>query len=162
MYYFSDSPSTCWMLRRWPVGFLCLCPPMKWRTKPLLGCSKSAIVPRGILLNHTLATPFSVVGNALLITLFGVIYNSISVLNDSITIIWLQLWETEFWWKRMIQHFISVWWVCPSNHPIQILSTFVILWETSTKKCPSKKRFRYFLGHLSFWVSGMESPLIFL
>ena len=30
------------------------------------------------------------------------------------------------------------------------------------KKSPSKKRFGYLLGHLSFWVSGMESPLIFL
>ena len=47
-YYLSDSPSTYWMLRRWPVGFLCLCPPMKWRTKPLLSCSKSTIVPGGI------------------------------------------------------------------------------------------------------------------
>ena len=24
-----------------------------------------------------------------------------------------------------------------------------------------KRRFGYLLGHLSFWVSGMESPLIF-
>ena len=71
------------MLRRCPVEFLCLCPPMKWQTKPLLSCSKSAIVLRGILLNHTLAAPFSVVGNTLHITLSGVIYNSISVLNDS-------------------------------------------------------------------------------
>ena len=30
------------------------------------------------------------------------------------------------------------------------------------KKRPSKKRFGYLLGHLSFWVSGMESPFIFL
>ena len=30
------------------------------------------------------------------------------------------------------------------------------------KKHPSKKRFEYLLGHLSFWVSGIESPLIFL
>ena len=29
------------------------------------------------------------------------------------------------------------------------------------EKRPSKKRFRYLLGHLSFWVSGMELPLIF-
>ena len=28
--------------------------------------------------------------------------------------------------------------------------------------CLSKKRFGYFLGHLSFWVSVMELPLIFL
>ena len=82
-YCFSDSPSACWMLRRWPVGFLCLWPPMKWQTKPLLSCSKSAIVPRGILLNHTLAAPFSVIRNALHITSSGVICNSISILNDS-------------------------------------------------------------------------------
>ena len=82
-YCLNDSPSTWWMLRRLPVGFLCLCPPMKCRTKPLLSCSKFAIVPGGILLNHTLAAPFSVVGNALHITSVGVIYNSINVLNDS-------------------------------------------------------------------------------
>ena len=56
---------------------------MKWRTKPLLSCSKSTMVPGGILLNHTLAAPFSVVGNALHITSSGIICNSISVLNDS-------------------------------------------------------------------------------
>ena len=71
------------MLRIWPVGFLYICPPMKWQTKPLLSCSKSVIVPGGILLNHTLAAPFSVVRNALHITLFGVICSSINVLNDS-------------------------------------------------------------------------------
>ena len=65
------------------MGFLCLCPPMKWQTKPLLSCSKFAIVPEGILLNHTLAAPFSVVRNALHITSPGVICNIISVLNDS-------------------------------------------------------------------------------
>ena len=56
---------------------------MKWRTKPLLSCSKSAIVPRGILLNHTLAAPFNIVGNAIHITSLRVICNSISVLDDS-------------------------------------------------------------------------------
>ena len=81
--YLSDTPSTCWMLRRWPVGFLRLCPPMKWWTKPLLSCSKFVIVPGGILLNHTLVAPFSVIGNALHITLSGVICNGINVLNDS-------------------------------------------------------------------------------
>ena len=30
------------------------------------------------------------------------------------------------------------------------------------EKRPSKKRFRYLLGHLSFWISDIESPLIFL
>ena len=58
-------------------------PPNEMTIKPLLSCSKFAIVLRGILLNHTLTTPFSVVGNALHITLFWVICNSISVLNDS-------------------------------------------------------------------------------
>ena len=81
-YYLSDSPSACWMLRRWQVGFFHLCPLMKWRTKPLLSCSKFAIVLGGILLNHTLATPFSIVGNALHITLFGVICNNFNILND--------------------------------------------------------------------------------
>ena len=83
MYYLSHSSSACWMLRRWPIGFLCLCLPKKWRTKPLLSCLKSVIVPKGILLNHTLAAPFSVVRNALHITSSGVICNSISVLNDT-------------------------------------------------------------------------------
>ena len=82
-YCLSDSPSTYWMLRRWPVGFLCLCSPMKWWTKPLLSCSKSAIVLGGILLNYTLVAPFRVVRNALHITSSRVICNSISVLNDS-------------------------------------------------------------------------------
>ena len=29
------------------------------------------------------------------------------------------------------------------------------------KNVPKKKRFVYLLGHLSFWVSGVESPLFF-
>ena len=29
------------------------------------------------------------------------------------------------------------------------------------KRCPLEKRFKYLLGHLSFWVSGVESPLFF-
>ena len=70
------------MLKRWLVGFLCLCSPIKWRTKPLLSYSKSAIVLGSILLNHTLAAPFVVVGDALHIASSGVICNSISVLND--------------------------------------------------------------------------------
>ena len=37
----------------------------------------------GILLNHTLAAPFNVVGNALHITSFEVICSSINILNDS-------------------------------------------------------------------------------
>ena len=72
------------MLKRCPIGFLCCCPPMKWSTKPLLNCSKFAIVPEGSLPNHTLTTPFSVVGKALHINLFRVICKNIKVLNDSI------------------------------------------------------------------------------
>ena len=29
------------------------------------------------------------------------------------------------------------------------------------EKRPSKKRFGYLLGHISFWVNGMGSPLFF-
>ena len=29
------------------------------------------------------------------------------------------------------------------------------------RRVPQKKIFGYFLGHLSFWVSGMELPLFF-
>ena len=82
-YCLSDSLSACWMLRKWSVGFFCLCPPIKWWTNPLLSYSKFAIVLGGILLNHTLAAPFSVVGNALHITSSRVICNNINVLNDS-------------------------------------------------------------------------------
>ena len=82
-YCLSDSPSACWMLRKWPVVFLCICPPIKWRTKPLPCCSNFAIVLGCILLNYTLATPFSVIRNALHITSSVVICNNINVLNDS-------------------------------------------------------------------------------
>ena len=132
MYCLSDSPSACWMLRRWLVGFLCLCPPIKWRKKPFLSCSKSTMVPRGILLNYTLAAPFSIVGNTLHIISSGVICNNISVLNDSmwskgsLELSWLQLWEMKFWWDGMVQYFSGEGWVRPSNHPIQILFVFVL------------------------------------
>ena len=66
---------TSWLLVSLP-------PLMKWQTKPLLSCSKFAIVPGDILLNHTLAASSSVVRNALHITSSGVICNSINVLND--------------------------------------------------------------------------------
>ena len=50
-----------------------------------------------------------------------------------------------------------------SNHlpslPIKITSHLSV--RDLDEKCPSKKRFGYLLGHLSFWVSDMESPLIF-
>ena len=82
MYCLNDSSFAWWMLRRCLVGFLCRCPPMKWQTKPLLSYSKFAMVLGGILLNHILATPFSVVGKALHITSSRVIYKSIKVLND--------------------------------------------------------------------------------
>ena len=82
-YCLKVSPSFWWMLRRCPVGFLCRCPPMKCQTKLLLSCSKFAMVIGGILLNQTLATPFSVVGKALHITLSGVMCRCIRVLKDS-------------------------------------------------------------------------------
>ena len=51
-----------------------------------------------------------------------------------------------------------------SNHlpslPIKITSHLSV--RDLDEKCPSKKRFGYLLERLSFWVSGMESPLIFL
>ena len=55
----------------------------EWQTNLLLSCSKFAMVPRGILLNLTLAVPFSVVGKALHITSSIVIRRCIKVLNDS-------------------------------------------------------------------------------
>ena len=81
-YCLNDSPFAWRMLRRWQVGFLCLCSPMKWRTKPLLSYSKFAIVPGVILLNQTLAMPFGVVGKVLHVTSFRVICKCIKVLND--------------------------------------------------------------------------------
>ena len=58
-------------------------PPNEMMNKTLAKLFKICNSSWGILLNHTLAAPFSVVGNALHITSSGVIYNSISVLNDS-------------------------------------------------------------------------------
>ena len=52
--------------------------------KVLFGCSKLAIIPGDSLLNHTLVAPFRVVGNALHMTLLGVIYRCTKVLKDSI------------------------------------------------------------------------------
>ena len=82
-YCLNDSPFAWWMLRRFPIGFLCLCPPMKWWTKALLNCSKFAMLLGVILPNHTLVAPFSIVWKALHITSFGVICKSIRVLNVS-------------------------------------------------------------------------------
>ena len=43
---------------------------------------------------------------------------------------------------------------------LYLLFTIIIMWETA--KVPlKKKRFGCFYGHLSFWVSGVELPLIF-
>ena len=36
MYCLSDFPFTCWVLKRWAIGFLCLYPPMKWQQNPCL------------------------------------------------------------------------------------------------------------------------------
>ena len=70
------------MLRRCLVGFLCCYTLMKWWTKLLLSCLKFAMVPEGILLNQTLAAPFSVVEKALHITSYRVICRCIKVLKD--------------------------------------------------------------------------------
>ena len=35
-YYCRDSTSACWMLRRWPVGFFCLCPQWNDEQNPCL------------------------------------------------------------------------------------------------------------------------------
>ena len=44
---------------------------------------------------------------------------------------------------------------------LYLFSLHVLVRDLDEKR-PSKKRFKYLLGYLSFWVSGMESPLIFL
>lgn len=83
-YCLNDSSSACRMFNRWPMGFLWRYPPMKWQTKLSLRCSNLAIVRRDSLLNHTLAAPFRVIGNALHMTSFGIICRFIMVLKDSI------------------------------------------------------------------------------
>ena len=57
---------------------------MKWQTRASLSSLKLPIVEGGILLNHTLAAPFTVVGKALHIISFGVFRRFIRLLNDSI------------------------------------------------------------------------------
>ena len=58
-------------------------PPNKMPNKTLVELFKICNSSRGILLKHTLAAPFNVVGNALHITSSRFICNSIGVLNDS-------------------------------------------------------------------------------
>ena len=54
--------SPCLMVSKWSAGFLGRCPPMKWRKKALLNCSKLSTDNVGNLVNHSLATPLRVVG----------------------------------------------------------------------------------------------------
>ena len=65
MYDLSLSSSRCVMLSMAVEDLLCLCPPMKCVTKCPLNSLKVKIVFEVNLLNHTLASPFSVVGKAL-------------------------------------------------------------------------------------------------
>ena len=53
------------MVNRLDEERLCLCPPIKLLTKNLLNSSKELTELGGILLNHTHAGPFRVVGKAL-------------------------------------------------------------------------------------------------
>ena len=57
--------SICSMVNRLDKEHLCLCPPMKLLTNNLLNYSKELTVFRGILLNHTYASPLKVVRKAL-------------------------------------------------------------------------------------------------
>ena len=83
-YCLNDSPSACQIFNIWPVGFLWHCPPMKWQTKLSLCCSNLEIVPSDSFLNHSLATSFRVVGNALHVTSSSIICRFIKVLKGSI------------------------------------------------------------------------------
>ena len=53
------------MVNRLDKEHLCLCPPIKLLTNNLLNSSKELIVFKGILLNHTRASPLRVVGKTL-------------------------------------------------------------------------------------------------
>ena len=54
--------SPCLMVSKWSAGLLGRCPPMKWRKKELLSCSKLSLDDVGNLVNHSLVTPLRVVG----------------------------------------------------------------------------------------------------
>ena len=61
------------------------------------------------------------------------------------------------WWT--IISCMSIWLIANNEDMIRMDELFV---RDLDEKRPSKKRFGYLLGHLSFWVSGMKLPLIFL
>ena len=71
MYDLSVSSSRCLMLIKHVVDFLYLCPPMKCEVNWALSSLKVLIELGVNLLNHILVAPFSVVGKALHMILFG-------------------------------------------------------------------------------------------
>ena len=77
------SSSHCVMLSMAAEDLLCICPPMKCMTKCLLNSLKVETVFEVSLLNHTLASPFSVVGKALHMISFRSTCKCMKVLNDS-------------------------------------------------------------------------------
>ena len=74
--------SRCLIFRRLVGDLLYFCPPMKYVTKCPLSSIKFEIEFGVILLNHTLASPLSVVGNALHIILSRTPCKCMRVLND--------------------------------------------------------------------------------
>jgi len=74
--------SRCLIFRRLAGNLLYLCPPMKCVTKCPLSSIKFEMEFGVILLNHTLAGPLSVVGNALQIILSRTPCKYMRVLND--------------------------------------------------------------------------------
>ena len=73
--------SPCFMVSRLDEERLCLCPPMKLLTNNLLNSSKELTVFRGILLNHTRASPLRVVGKTLHIISSGTPWRCIVALK---------------------------------------------------------------------------------
>ena len=71
------------MFNRLVEDLLYLWPPIKWVTKCPLNSLKLETVLGDSLLNHTLASSLSVVGNALHMILSRIPYRCIRVLNDS-------------------------------------------------------------------------------
>ena len=81
-YDFRLSFSYCLMFSRLAENLLYLYPLIKWVTKCPLNSLKVDTMLGVNLLNHTLTSPFSVVGNALHIILFGTPCRCMRVLND--------------------------------------------------------------------------------
>ena len=74
----------CSMVNRIDEECLCLCPLIKLLTKNLLNYSKEPTLFKGILLNHTCASPLRVVGKALHIISSGTAWRCIVVLKVAI------------------------------------------------------------------------------